>query len=194
MNKPLFPALFLVLLLCPTQDLPGLPRGFGPFAEFSAGPLVGIDMPLKGCAGTCLLGLAAPPFEAGIRSGAAFDTSLGSGSLRFDFELALGSGLRAIVGGLFPLGALSLPEPSGTGARVAVKVANWPNRFGLASTLFVLPWRILSAQALLDAELVYTDYRLQGGPAGSAATSLSGAAAFAAGVEAGLAMRLRWSP
>lgn len=159
------------------------------FAELSAGPLLGIDRPLKGFSGDASLGIAVAPFEASLRAGPAYDMALGSGSLRMDFELGLGSGLRAVVGGLLPLGGLRLPDPEGApGAAVAVEPAAWPDRFGLAATIADLPWRALGASLWIDAELVYTAYRLEG------ASALAGAAAFAAAVEARLALRLKFVP
>lgn len=158
----------------------------GPFVELSAGPLIGIDRPLKGCSVGALLGLELEPFELGLRADAAYDFSLASGAMRLDTMIGLGSSLRATVGGLLPLGALSLPDPAGLGARVAVKAAPWPDRFGLGATIADLPWRALRARLGVDAELVYTAYRLE------TASPLSGAAAFAASVEARLALRLRW--
>ncbi len=194
MKKPLGLALASLFLLLPlaAQTKPGGPLSM--LAELSAGPLMGIDTPLKGCSGGLLLGFAARPFEAGLRAGLAYDAGLMSGSLRLDLELGLGGGLRAIVGGLVPLGEPSLGDPLGGALPVPVVAADWPDRFGLATTLFVLPLRLLGAQALVDAELVYTDYRFAQAAAGSASVRLSGAAAFAAGVEASLALRLRWSP
>jgi hypothetical protein len=133
--------------------------------------------------------MALPPFEAGLRAGAAYDLALGSGALRLDFELGLGGGLRAIVGGLVPFGELGLPDPSGLpSARIPVEAAPWPDRFGLAATIADLPWRALGARMSVDAELVYTAFRLEG------ASALAGAAAFAAAVEARLALRFRWAP
>lgn len=172
----------------------GAPR-LGFFAELSAGPLIGIDRPIKGCSGALLAGMALPPFEGGIRAGAAYDAALDVGLLRFDLEIGLGSGLRAIVGGLIPCGELSLPDPSGMDLRVPVSAAAWPNRFGIASTLAELPWRALRARTVIDVEFVYTDYRLMphGGTALPATQALSGAAAFAAGVEATIAIRMRWN-
>jgi hypothetical protein len=172
----------------------GAPR-LGFFAELSAGPLVGIDRPIKGCSGGLLVGMALPPFEAGIRAGAAYDAALDVGLLRFDLEIGLGSGLRAIVGGLVPLGELSLPDTAGGGLRVPVAAAAWPNRFGIASTLAELPWRALKARTVIDVEFVYTDYCLKphGGTTFPAAQALCGAAAFAAGIEATIALRMRWN-
>ena len=170
-------------------------RGF--FAELSSGPLIGIDRPLKGCSGSFLAGMALPPFEFGMRAGAAYDGALNIGLLRFDLEIGLGNGLRAIVGGLIPLGGLSLPDPAGgIDVRVPVTAAALPNRFGIASTLAELPWRALRARMAIDVELVYTDYRIApqtGQVSLPAAQALSGAAAFAAGVEAAIALRMRWN-
>ena len=166
----------------------------GFLAELTAGPSLGIDRPLKGCSGGVLLGMAYHPFEAGIRAGAAYDAALDIGLLRCDLEIGLGSGLRLVVGGLLPLGELSLPGPSGTA--IPVTVAAWPDRFGIASTLFDLPWHVGKVSSAIDVELVHTNYHLSspgGGPSTAAAQALSGAAAFAAGVEATVALRLRWS-
>ena len=161
-------------------------------AELSGGPLFGIDRPLRGCSGGILLGAALAPFEAGLRAGAAYDQALGSGTLRLDLELGLGRGLRAVVGGLIPLGALVLPDPAGGGG-LAVEAASWPNRFGFASTIVELPWRVLGARAGVEAELVYTAYRL-GNSVSAERAALSGTAAFAAAVEARIALRLALAP
>lgn len=158
-----------------------------PYVEVSAGPLIGIDRPLKGCSGDLEVGLRLEPFEAEFRAGSAYDFSLASGALRLDLEIGLGSGLRAIVGGLLPFGALLLADPSAPeGARIAVRPGAWPDRFGLGATIAELPWRPLRARLGIEAELVYTAYSLDAGDA------LSGAAAFAAAVEAKLALRFRW--
>jgi hypothetical protein len=155
-------------------------------AELSAGPLFSIDRPLRGCSGEALVGIGFTPFEAGIRAGGAYDASWETGDLRFDLVLGLGSGLRAIVGCLLFFDKPALPDPGG--ACVSATVADWPNRFGIGATLAQLPWRFLGAELDIDSELVYTAYRVE------AETALSGAAAFAAGVEAKLAFRLRWEP
>jgi hypothetical protein len=190
---PLLCALVLVLVPAPAWSEPA--RGPRLLAELSAGPLIGIDEPFKGISGGFLLGLVIQPFEAGIRAGAAYDSGFRAGLLRLDLELGLGSGLRAIVGGLFPLGDLALPDNSGLPRSLPVIAGTWPDRFGLAARLYALPWRLLRAEAILDAELVYTEYRLPLGTslAEGAAARLSGAAAFAAGIEACLALRLRWT-
>ena len=156
--------------------------------ELSAGALFSIDRPLRGCSGEALVGIGLAPFEAGIRAGGAYDASWDKGDLRFDFILGLGSGMRAIVGGLLLFGESALPDPGGAGALVSAGVADWPNRFGIGATLAQLPWRFLGAEIDIDSELVYTAYRVE------AETALSGTAAFAAGVEAKLALRLRWEP
>jgi hypothetical protein len=107
--------------------------------------------------------------------------------MRFDLCLGLGNGLRAIVGCLLLFDEPVLPGTDGS-ASVAAKPQDWPNRFGVGATLLDTPWRLLGAQLALGAELVYTSYRL------GAKTALSGAAAFAAGVEAKLQLRLHWGP
>ena len=175
--------------IAPIEAAPHL--GF--LTELSAGPSLGIDRPLKGCSGGILLGMTYHPFEAGIRTGAAYDAALDIGLLRFDLEIGLGSGLRLVVGGLLPLGELSLPGPSG--ATIPVTAAAWPDRFGIASTLVALPCQAGRFCMKIDMELVYTDFRIPspvGGSSTAAAQALSGAAAFAAGVEATVAIRLRW--
>jgi len=159
-------------------------------AELAAGPLLGLERPIKGGSGGIAFGAGLGPFEAGLRAGAAYDAALAAGLVRIDLELGLGSGLRAIVGGLLPLGELALADPSASGeTRVPVEAAPWPNRFGFAVAILDLPRPLLGARAFLDAELVYTDYRAA--PTAPAA-ALVGAAAFAACVEATIALRLRW--
>ena len=89
------------------------------------------------------------------------------------------------------------PTYAGPGARrYPLKVgAAWPDRFGIASTLVALPCQAGRFCMKIDMELVYTDFRIPspvGGSSTAAAQALSGAAAFAAGVEATVAIRLRW--
>ncbi len=190
------PALALLLAAALSLTAAGepAPRRLGFLAELSAGPLLGIDRPLKGCSGGLLLGASLAPFEGGLRAGAAYDAGLSLGLLRLDLELGLGNGLRAIVGGLLPLGELGIPDPSGApGALVPVTEGPWPDRFGLAARLAELPWRALGASLAIDAELVYTDFRLaRGASSGTGAGPLAGMSAFAAGVEACVSLRLRW--
>jgi hypothetical protein len=155
-------------------------------AELSAGPLLGLDQPLRGASGDAFAGLRLSPFEAGIRAGGAYDSALKTGDLRFDFALGLGSGLRAIVGGLLLLREPTLRDSSGHEAAVRATAADWPNRFGIAATIAELSPRPLGARLGIDAEIVYTAFRVK------AEDALSGAAAFAASVEARLALRLRF--
>jgi hypothetical protein len=181
-------ALAIALALGPISNAAhpeGAPRA-RLLVELSAGPLLGLDRPLRGCSLDTLVGLGFPPFEAGIRGAGAWDAALNAGSLRLDLALGLGSGLRAIVGGLLLAGEPALPDPAGGGARLASAAADWPNRFGIAATMAELPWRPFRAALGLEAELVYTAFRVK------AENALSGAAAFAAGVEARIALRLRW--
>ena len=118
--------------------------------------------PFKGCSGELLARPRAAPFEAGIRAGGAYDTSLGLGrTCASTLELGLGSGLRAIVGGLLLFGALSLPD-----RREATERASPVDGGGLARPLRPRPrrsptsWQALRARVGIDAELVYTAYRL----------------------------------
>jgi hypothetical protein len=188
-------ALASVLAACPlspcagarAESPPGPSRGRF-FAELSAGPLLGIDRPLRGCSAELLAGVALAPFEAGLGAACAYDAGLGAGSLRLGLELGLGGGLRAIVGGLLLFGEPALRDPGGGEARLAATAADWPNRFGIAAEMAALPWRPLGARLVLEAEMDYVAYRLRSGSA------LAGAAAFAACVEARLALRSRWEP
>jgi hypothetical protein len=182
-------ALALALAIAPASNSAGAesaPPRARVFAELSAGPLFGIDRPLKGCSLDALIGLGLAPFELGIRGAGAYEAALEGGNLRFDFELGLGSGLRAIVGGLLLRGEPALPDSRAGEARLAAAVADWPNRFGIAATIAELPWRPFRAALGLEAELVYTAFRVK------AENALYGAAAFAAGAEARIALRLRW--
>jgi hypothetical protein len=162
------------------------PAGTLFFAELSASPLLGIDKPIKGCSLDILCGIGLSPFEAGVRAGGAYDASLATCDLRFDLALGLGGGLRAIVGGLLLSGRPPLHDSGGGDARVVARAADWPDRFGIAATLAETPWKPFGAELAIDTELVYTAYRVE------ARTALTGAAAFAAGVEAKVALRLRW--
>jgi hypothetical protein len=181
-------------------------RGLKPFAELSAGPLIGLDRPLRGAAAGLLVGLGISPFEIGARAAGAYDSGLKVWDARFDLELGLGGGLRAIVGGLILPGSPALEDSSGNEAAVRAAPRDWPNRFGIAVALAELlprrgargrgeaavPWPAPSLG--LDAELVYASYRVEAENALSGARSLSGAAAFAAGVEARVMLVLRWGP
>ena len=154
------------------------------FGELTAGPLFGLDRPLRGCSGELAAGFALAPFELGIGAGGAYDAALATGDLRFDHAVGLGSGLRAILGCLLVFGEPTLPGGDGS---VAATFGDWPNRFGLAATIAELPFRIFGARPSIETELVYTVYRVK------EATALTGAPAFAAGVEASLALELRWT-
>jgi hypothetical protein len=182
---PFVAALAVALGAVPAHAEAGPPRVFM-FTELSARPLFGIDRPFKGCAGDALAGIALSPFETGIRASGAYDAGLRAGELRFDFVLGLGSGLRAIVGCLLLFEEPALPNSAGADARLSATAADWPDRFGIAATMADIPWKPFGAALGIDAEIVYTAYRLK------AKTALSGASAFAAGVEASLALRLRW--
>ena len=156
-------------------------------AELEAAPLFSLSSPFRGGELSALGGVNWKPFEADIRAGGAYDAAFDAWNMRFDLCLGLGSGLRAIVGGLLLFGEPALPGTDGS-AYVAAMPQDWPNRFGIDATLVDAPWLLIGAHLTFGAELVYTSYRL------SAKTALSGAAAFAAGVEAKLQMRLRWEP
>jgi hypothetical protein len=156
-------------------------------AELEAAPLFSLSFPVRGGELSALGGLEWRPFEAGIRAGGAYDAAFDAWDMRLDLCLGLGSGLRAIVGCLLLFGEPALPGTDGS-AHVAATPQDWPNRFGIGTTLLDAPWRLLGAHLAFGAELVYTSYRL------SAKTALSGAAAFAASAEAKLQMRLRWGP
>jgi hypothetical protein len=156
-------------------------------AELGASPLFSLSSPLRGGELSAAGGLAWKPFEADIRVGGAYDAAFGAWDLRFDLLLGLGSGLRAIIGCLLFFDEPVLPGTEGA-ASVAAQPQDWPNRFGLGATLMDTPWRALGGRLALGAELVYASYRL------GAKTALSGAAAFSAGVEAKLELRLRWDP
>jgi hypothetical protein len=159
-------------------------------AELSAAPLFSLSKPLRGCAGSALAGISYAPFEAALRAGGSYDAGFETGTMRFDFVAGLGTGLRAIVGCLLLFDEPILPGSGESGAHVSSGPVDWPNRFGLGTTLFDLPLRHrgreVGLKLALDAELMYTSYRVD------AKTALTGAAAFAAGVEASLALRLRW--
>lgn len=161
----------------------------GPRLVFEAGasPLFSLGPPFRGGELSALCGLASRPFELGLRAAAAYDTGLSSWQARLDLCLGLGSGLRAIVGGLMLFGEPALPGGEDD-AKLAATGTDWPNRFGIGARLMELGAPVLGGRAGLGAELVYTSYRL------IAKSALSGAAAFAAGVEAKLELRIRWGP
>lgn len=190
-SRAFTPILIIACVLgFPAQDAgaqpPAASRRMRPFAELSASPLLGIDKPIKGFSLNLLVGLGFAPFEAGIRAGGAYDSALGTGSARIDLMPGLGRGLRAIIGGCLLFNESALRSAGGDEALLSARVADWPNRFGIAATLAETSWRPFGAELGVETEIVYTAYRLK------ARTALSGAAAFAAGVEAKVALRLRW--
>jgi hypothetical protein len=159
-------------------------------AELAAAPLCSLGPEFRGCEIAALGGIAFRPFELGLRASGAYDPGLASWEGRLDLCLGMGSGLRAIVGGLL------LPDTpalvGADGAAVAASLADWPNRFGIGARIAGLPWRPLGASMSLDAELLYTAYRLVVEDGDEAQARLAGAAAFAAGVEAKLGITLAW--
>jgi hypothetical protein len=167
-------------------------------AEISAGPLLGLDAPLRGAEIGSAAGLRLSPFEALLRAGEAYDAALKVFDSRLDLEIGLGSGLRAIIGGLLLPGNPRLSDSSGQEASVRASLADWPNRFGIGAKIAELfPRRGRGGGGAaggesrrpalgLEAELVYASYRTE------AESALSGARAFAASVEARIALRLRW--
>jgi hypothetical protein len=195
-----FPALVSLCLLAPAS-LEALDAGSPSLvAEVSAGPALGLDRFLRGCSFDAGLGFSWAPFEADLRAGASYDAAFGQGAIDLDIALSLGKNLRAIIGGLFPLGPLALETDSGA---VLLKTGTWPNRFGLEATLAEIPLGRAGLKAgpkagpnaelkaELAADFVYEDLHVSD-LASSAASRLSGAQAFAACVEAELVLRAAW--
>jgi len=158
-------------------------------AELGAGPMIGLDSPIRGAEAGFLLGLGWGPVEAGLRAGAALDRALECASVRLDLELGLGGGLRVLVGGVVPL-ARPVLEPDG--AALPLEASGWPCRFGLAATIAELPAGPFGSRVVARAELAYSAYRVAGDAASSAKAALSGAAAFAACVEICATVSLAW--
>jgi len=161
-------------------------RGMRPFAELAVGPLLGLDRPVRGAEAEAVGGIRWSPFELGARAAGAYDSALRTWDARVDLLLGLGSGVRAIVGGLILPGASQLVDSGGQEGTVRATPRDWPNRFGLGATLAEFLPRGEGPELGLDAELVYASYRVE------SESALLGAAAFAAGVEARIALRLRW--
>jgi hypothetical protein len=170
----------------PAQDsAPERPRIV---AELGAGPIIGLESPLRGASAGLLVGLEWGRLEAGLRAGAAYDRALGSASLRLDLELGLGGGLRVVAGGIIPLSPAVL-EPEG--AALPLDAAAWPSRFGLSSRLVELDRGPFGSRVAASASMIYSAYRVACGR-DEAAAALSGAAAFAACVEVGATISLEW--
>jgi hypothetical protein len=185
------PALAALALCAALAASPSLARAEARFvAELAASPVFSLSTPFRGCGASVLAGFSLEPFEAALRGGGSYDSGLETGTMRFDFVAGLGTGLRAIVGCLLLFDEPLLPGSGEGGVHVSSGPEDWPNRFGLGTTLFDFPLRRrgrdVGLKLALDAELIYTSYRVD------AKTALAGAAAFAAGVEASLALRLRW--
>jgi hypothetical protein len=158
-------------------------------AEISAGPMIGLDTPLRGGTAGLMVGLAWGPVEAGLRASAAVDRTLGSASARLDLELGLGGGMRIVVGGIVPISAPTLdPE----GAALRLETAPWPCRFGLSARIAELPRGPFGSRAAVFAGMVYSAYRVAADSPPAARAALSGAAAFAACVEVSATIALEW--
>ncbi|MDA8426668.1 MAG: hypothetical protein M0Z80_11080 [Treponema sp.] len=116
-------------------------RGASIFAaELGAGPLVGLDRPLRGgelSAALLLdLGSALGPGYAGLMPGleavVLYDLSFQAAAACADLVFSLGSELRFALGCEAPLGGAAL---SVDGASLALAAGAWPNRFAVTALL-----------------------------------------------------------
>jgi len=158
--------------------------------ELDAGPLLGLDEPLRGASGGVMLGLGLGQLGLGLSSHAAYDRTLDFVSISLDLGAEIGDGLRIIVGGVLPLTSATLdPE----GAALPLTAANWPSRFGLATRLIDSNRGLLGSRFRISAEIVYTAYRVEEEEAQTAKAALSGARAFAACIEIRITAALAWN-
>jgi hypothetical protein len=158
-------------------------------AELAAGPIVGLDTPLRGGAAGLLVALAWGPVEAGLRASAAIDRTLDSASARLDLELGLGGGMRIVVGGIVPI---SKPFLEPEGAALPLEAAPWPCRFGLSARIADLAPGPFGSRVAVFAGMVYSAYRVAADASSAARAALSGAEAFAACVEVSATIALEW--
>lgn len=157
--------------------------------EVGAGPIAGLDNPLRGASAGILLGAAIGAVEASARPSLAYDASLGSLSVRVDLVIGIGDGFRLIAGGMVPLKSAIL-EPEG--AALPLEVGNWPCRFGLESKLIESAFGPFGSRVSASASITYSAYRVAKEASESAKAALAGTAAFAACVELLVSVGLSW--
>jgi hypothetical protein len=188
-------------------------------AELGAGPLVGLDRPLRGgeLSAALLLdlgGALGPGFSGlmqGIEAAALYDISFQATILCADIVFYLGPELRLLAGCEMPLGSAALDAD---GVSLALNPGSWPNRFAVsvllgrlgcgpetpqAAPLAVSP-AASAAQSLgrgprfsIEAEFGWSSYRLADqASATRLQTAQSGIRGFSAGFRLGTVLRLRW--
>lgn len=191
----------LPALALPASDETEEPPSLRVVGGFSAGPLVGLDHPLRGAAAGAEIGLAYGWLGALCRGTGIWDARLGAPALRLDIAARFGPDLSFIVGGEIPFGeqAAALGD-----ACVPIAPENFPCRFGLRATIAkFLPHSSAPDAAggslrhasrfglTLDAELAWTAYRASGRDGPLPAGAL-GEAGFAAGFTSVIALRCGW--
>ena len=172
--------------------------------ELGAGPIVGLDRPLRGgeiSAALLLdLGSALGPGYAGLMPGleaaVLYDLSFRAVVACADFVFSLGPELRFGLGCEAPLGSAALDAD---GAALALAAGTWPNRFAVTALLGELGdaqgggAELGGPRVSLEAELGWSAYRLaDASTAGRLAAAQSGIRGFAAGFRMGTLLRLRW--
>jgi len=157
--------------------------------EIGAGPISGLDDPLRGAAAGLLVGASIGPIEAGFRPSLAYDASLSSLSLRADLVLGIGDGVRLIAGGIVPLSPAIL-EPEGVA--LALEAGKCPCRFGLESRLTEARRGPFGSSFSASAAIVYSAYRIGDEAAAAPEAALAGTAAFAACIELRVSIDLAW--
>lgn len=158
-------------------------------AIFSAGPLLGLEAPLRGLSATAGLRAAWGGFAPGLRLGLRWDGALAAPIAEAQLLLALGPELALFAGADLPLATLRPFE----GDERALEAAELPSRVGLSARLLGLSRPERGEEGLdLEAELAFSRLRPKPGAGEGAdlAAYLAGPGGFSLGLTAALRLRL----
>jgi hypothetical protein len=163
------------------------------------GPLVGLDMPLRG--GGLEAGLRFQPAELGgeIRLGGRYDAGLSAFSGTARARLLLGPDIAVSLGAELPFGSASILETK-TGARVYLVPVSWLSSFSIDAILLELsPAEGRRPRAAIAASLSWSAYRAASILSGTTEAArkalqkeLAGLRGFEAGFRATIALELSW--
>ncbi|MGO8695652.1 MAG: hypothetical protein ACLQMF_18475 [Rectinemataceae bacterium] len=183
--------------------------------ELGAGPLLGLDRPLRGAelSATLLLDLGAafgPGFSGlaqGVEAAALYDMSFQATILCADIVFYLGPEIRLLAGFETPLGPAAIDAD---GTSLALEPGPWPNRFAVSALLGRLGGSEPSRETArgsgtarrpperrprfsIEAEFGWSSYRLADQTSATRLqTARSGIRGFAAGFRLDTVLRLRW--
>lgn len=199
-------AVFVLFLLAAlssrAQDNGGQAGGASLFAfEIGAGPLIGLDRPLRGGAVSAglfldlgrVFGRSFRGIEQGVEAAALYDLSFRAAAARADLTLCMGPELRVRLGYELPLGRATLLAD---GATLSIKPGAAPNSFAICALLGAFGEAGAGGPRFsVEAEFGWSAYRLADpGSASATRTVQSGISGFASGFRLGAIARARWGP